>query len=151
MSRFVVPRPKGAVLASTGPGKPDDLTGRLVKYVPAEILAIFTSFIAAAIGLKLLPPDAQRFTAGAIGVFTVGTFAYIWVKAPAGQVRNAHLVVSPIAFVAWAYPISSSLLGSWFIGWWSLAAQALVVLLAAIIIPTGTPPQAAPVPVKPAP
>lgn len=134
MSRFVVPARPGVSLVSDDQ-KPDGFSARLVKYIPAEILAIFTLFVGGAASLTLEPGDARTLAAGAMAATTLATAIDVARRAPAGVVRKAHLVVSPIAFVAWAYPISSALLGDWFIGYWCLVAQFAVALLAYMVAP----------------
>ena len=138
MSRFVVPSREG-VVAGAGEA-PDDFAGRIVKYVPTEIVAIFTGIIGGLASAKMDQETALMVGLGSIVAFVIGTVAYIYFRAPVGIVRNAHLIVSPLAFLAWAYPISSSLLRDWFIGWVAIIGQGIVLLLALIIAP-GTPKQ----------
>ncbi len=132
MSRFVIPARQGLVAAVAEP--PDGPGGRIVKYVPADIVSIFTMVVAGLISVKIDPRTAAFVVVGLIAVFFIGTIAFMAVKAPP-PVRNAHLIVSPLAFLAWAYPVSSVLLGAWFIGWAALVLQAIVLLLALIIAP----------------
>ncbi len=73
-------------------------------------------------------------------LFLAGTFAYFWFKAPPGVVRTAHLVASPVAFVALAYPLAAPLLGGWFVGWLAIVGQAIAALLAWIVAPEEKPP-----------
>jgi hypothetical protein len=54
---------------------------------------------------------------------------------PAGAVRTAHLIVSPLAFLAWSYPISSSVLGDFFIALIAFGLQAVVLALSVLIAP----------------
>lgn len=133
MSRFVVPKRPGLAAGSTEP--PDGFRGRLVKYVPAEILAIYTSVAGGVISSKPDAHIAPWIALGLIVVFLLGTFAYFWFKAPPGVVRNAQLIASPVAFLALAYPIAAPLLGSCFIGWVAIVGQGIAALLAWIIAP----------------
>jgi hypothetical protein len=135
MSRFVVPSRPGLVAGEGEP--PDGLTGRIVKYVPAEILSIFAMAIGGVASYKPAPEIAWLIAAVLIVVFCIGTWAYMTFRAPEGNVRKAQQIVSPLAFLAWSYVISSPLLGSAFIGWVALIAQAIILLLALIIAPTG--------------
>jgi hypothetical protein len=133
MSRFVVPSGPGLVKGEGEP--PDGLETRIVKYVPAEILSIFTMAIGGVASSKPPQQTAELIAIGLIVVFCIGTLAYFACVAPKGPVKQAHMVVSTFAFLAWSYPISSALLGQFFVGWAAIVLQALVLLLAAIIAP----------------
>jgi hypothetical protein len=113
--------------------------GRLVKYVPADIVAIYTSAVGAIISSK--PDDSIQpwIALGLIVLFFAGTFAYFLFKAPPGVVRRAHLVASPVAFLALAYPLAAPLLGSWFVGWAAIVGQAIAALLAWLVAPEEKP------------
>ena len=82
-----------------------------------------------------VPSDLQNFTIGLIALFLIVTIVYLARFGPTGPSKKAHLLVSPMAFLAWAYPISSALLGNLFIGLVALGAQAFVIALAIMIIP----------------
>lgn len=133
MSRFVIPKRPG--LAAGEPEPPDGFKGRLVKYVPTGIVAIYTSAIGGIISSK---PDVsiQPWIAlGLIVIFLAGTVAYFWLKAPPGVVRSAHLAAPPVAFLALAYPLAAPLLGGWFVGWLAIVGQAIAALLAWLVVP----------------
>lgn len=136
MSRFVVPSRPGLAAAS-GP-EPSDAIERIVKYVPAEIVSVFMIVVSALVAAKagMSEQTAQVVAAGLIVLFFVGTIVYMAVRAPAGTVRRAQMFVSPVAFIAWAYPISSALLATWFVGWIAVVLQAVALLLAVIIAPS---------------
>jgi hypothetical protein len=68
-------------------------------------------------------------------VFFVVTIVYVAMNAPKGKSRTAHLIVSPVAFLAWAYPISAAALGAWFIGFVAFSAQVVIVTLSVFITP----------------
>ncbi len=142
MSRFVIPKRPGIAAGSTEP--PDSFRGRLVKYVPAEIVAIYTSVVGGVISSKPDAHVAPWIALGLIVAFLLGTFAYFWFKAPPGVVRNAQLIASPVAFLALAYPIAAPLLGSCFIGWVAIVGQGIAALFAWIIVPEEKPAAAAP-------
>lgn len=78
-------------------------------------------------------------TLGLIVLFVAGTFAYFWFKSPTGVVRSAHLVASPVAFLALAYPLAAPLLHGWFIGWLAIVGQAIAALLAWLVAPEEKP------------
>lgn len=137
MSRFVVPTRPGLAAGATEP--PDGFRGRLVKYVPADIIAIYTTAVGGIISSKPDASIAQWIALGLIGFFFAGTFAYFWFKSPPGVVRGAHLVASPIAFLALAYPLAAPLLGAWFVGWAAIIGQAVAAFLAWVIAPEEKP------------
>ncbi len=89
--------------------KPDDYTGKLVKYVPAEVLAFFAPMAAAVEGRRDL-------LIAAMVAALLATPAYLWLGAkrlPPEQKPLVHMYpLSAIAFLAWALGTSS--LGSLF-------------------------------------
>jgi hypothetical protein len=106
-----------------------------VKYVPAEVVAPFTMLYTGLVSLGVPAEQGQKAAVGLIILFFVVTIAYI-ASRTVGSVRKAQLIVSPLAFLAWAYPISSALLGSLFIGLAAFMLQAIVVALAVIVRPS---------------
>ena len=96
-----------------GPDREGWLT-RIVKYVPTEIVAF-----------------------SCIGAFFVATYLYIAFRTPGGKPKVAHYVISPFAFLAWAYPISAAMLGTFFLGFVAAGLQA-----SAVIVRHGEPPAA---------
>ena len=133
MSRWVVPAGRGYVAGH--PEEPDGPLGRIVKYVPAEIVAPFTMLYTALVSLGVPADQGQKVAVGLIILFFLVTIAYI-ASRTTGSVRRAQLIVSPLAFLAWTYPISSALLGSLFIGLAAFILQAIVVALAIVVRPT---------------
>lgn len=134
MSRWISPRTIGLKSGEVAKD-PSGVAERLVKYIPGEVVTAFTVFFTTLASMSV-PKEWQRCAATSlIALFLIVTIVYTARAAPA-DVRRAHLIVAPIAFLAWAYPISSSLLGDWFVGIASLGAQALVIALAIAISPT---------------
>jgi hypothetical protein len=133
MSRFVVLTQTG--LASGGTEPPDGFGARLTKYLPTEIVSIYTVAIGGLVSTKPNPAFAPWIAIGLMVFFCAVTFTFYKLKAPAGQVRKAHLIASPIAFVAWAYPLAAPLLGVWFIGWIAVIGQAIAAGLAWLLGP----------------
>ena len=88
----------------------------------------------------LVPTMAQdagqrvRLAIVLIIIFLSATVVYVAKNTPVA-VRKAHLIVSPLAFLAWAYPISSPMLGEWFVPLVSLIAQAVVIALSIAMQP----------------
>jgi hypothetical protein len=138
MSYWVIPRRvdrTGAQLAAAPGERPDDLLGRLTKYVPTPLLTLYAAAYGALVSFKLGAVPG-RWAVGILAAMSLAALiAWTRKKAPQGVVRDAHLVVSPVAFVVWAYTISASLLGPWFIGWLALLGQAAVALLAWVVEP----------------
>ena len=135
MSRWVTPRTVGLRAGVVGK-QPSGIGERLALYIPGEIVTAFTLLFSALAAMNV--PESWRPCTALllIGLFFVTTIAYVARFAPAGAVRKAHLIVAPVAFLAWAYPIASSLLGGWFVGLVSFGAQAVVIALAIIVAPT---------------
>ena len=139
-NRFVVPRAAG-VQEFGGPESSglssqqlDGLLARVVKYVPTEVIAIYTGVI----GL-LGSADTPRIAVIIlVAVALLAISVVVWRNVKVKSVRTAHLVVSNIAFLAWAYPISAPLLDDWFVGWVSAVAQGVVLFLALIFAPEKT-------------
>lgn len=133
MSRFVLPKRPGLASGTTEP--PDGFGARLAKYLPAEIVSFYTIAIGGLVSAKPDPAAAPWIAVGLIAIFFVATFLYFKFKAPAGVVRRAHLVASPITFLAWAYPLAAPLLGAWFVGWIAIVGQAIAALIAWLLAP----------------
>lgn len=133
MSRFIVPTRPGLAAGTAEP--PDEFRARLTKYLPAEIISIYTIAIGSLVSVKHDPVIAQWIAVGLMVLFFMATVAYFAFKAPLGTSRKAHIVASPIAFLAWAYPLAAPLLDSWFIGWVAIIAQAIAALVAWLIAP----------------
>lgn len=151
MSRWVVGEQTGLMAEAAGSEKADDAIGRITKYVPAEILSAYTVLFTflASIGASRNENESQIpstnelteigtnaiATFGLIALFFVITIIYINMRAGTGHVKKAHLIVSPIAFLAWSYPISSSMLGIFFNPYIAFAGMALVIGLSIFIKP----------------
>jgi hypothetical protein len=126
-NRYVRP-----VTTGLAAGSNDGFGERLAKYLPTELVSIYTIAIGGLISSNPPKSAGPWIALGMIVVFFAATLYFVK-KAPAGSVRKAHLVASPIAFVAWAYPLASPLLGAWFIGYVAIIGQALAALAAWLI------------------
>jgi hypothetical protein len=130
-NRFVIPaRP---ALAAAG-AAPSGTIDRIVKYVPAEIVSIYTLIVQTAATIKADAAQLRSVVIWLFIIFFVGTAVYEWRFAPR-DVRVVHAIVSPLAFAAWAYAISGSLVPDLFVPVYSLAATAVVLLLSVIVVP----------------
>lgn len=135
MSRWVVPAPRGGSTVSDENAE-DGAIARITKYIPAEVLSAYTILFTLLVSMELLQSERQIAAFGLMALFLIATIGYIWKKADKGAVRNAHLVVSPLAFLAWAYPISSSIIGEeFFYPLLAFAGQAVVIALSIFIKP----------------
>jgi hypothetical protein len=115
---------------------PDNFPARLAKYIPAEILSIYTAAVGALASAHPGEQKAKWIALGLMLLCAVLTAAYFGRAAPAGDVTRAHVIASPIAFLALAYPVSSALLGDWFIGYIAVLGQVVAALLAWFLVPT---------------
>jgi hypothetical protein len=111
----------------------DNAITRIVKYVPSEVIAAYTMLFT--LGITTLGTENSWAAMGLILLFLVITIVYIVMKSPAGSIRKAHLIVGPLAFLAWAYPISSALLGDLFKPLIAFALQAIVIGLSIFVVP----------------
>ncbi|TNF21255.1 MAG: hypothetical protein EP318_07905 [Rhodobacteraceae bacterium] len=118
-----------------GEGGDDTLLKRIAKYVPAEILTGYTGLFAMLAALNVAETQKQWAAVGLIVIFLIVTIMYIRRNAPSGSVRQAHSIVSPIAFVALAYPISSSALLDWYLPIVAFFGQVIVIALSYFIKP----------------
>lgn len=134
MSRWVIPERSG-LRTQEGEGGDDTLLKRIAKYVPAEILTGYTGLFAMLAALNVAETQKQWAAVGLIVIFLIVTIMYIRRNAPSGSVRQAHSIVSPIAFVALAYPISSSALLDWYLPIVAFFGQVIVIALSYFIKP----------------
>lgn len=126
MSRWIEPRRSGLVSADER-GRASEAAERIVKYIPAEVLVTYTALITG-LGALGITSERQYLAALLIAVFLIATVVVVWTGAPAAdRVRQAHLWVSPLAFLAWSYSISACVLGTWF-----LPTVAFVLIVAAV-------------------
>ena len=126
MSRLAVPyppeMPDQGNLAKASPAKSpgDDYKDRLVKYIPAESLAVYTftdKLVTAFYGIndagKATKPVDFLFDVLPPALFVialVGTPIYLWRMRVVGQPWVVHATLSTIAFFLWAYALNGSFL-----------------------------------------
>ncbi len=128
MSRFVVLRRSGLVAVGEA-GPPDKFLQRLTKYVPGDFIVFYSTTIGGLVVFFPIPtPESQCYAFALLFIFSLSVAVYFWRKAPKGEVRLLHVILSPLAFAALAYPIAAPLLGYWFQGKVSLTLQALLIL-----------------------
>jgi len=119
MGRVVRPRTAanaelvaGDAGGADGNGSGDSYLERLVKYIPAETIAVYTL-----IDKMVLDragngsPDSTAETVGVVIFFVglVGTFAYIWKLRQPGRPWGLHAGLATGAFACWAYTLGGSI------------------------------------------
>ena len=135
MSRWVVPKTPGLRKGELYSPQEDNALGRIVKYIPAEVLVAYTMLLTTVLALDVTAEERQYAAFGLIILFLVATLFYIIRHAPSGNVQKAHCLVSPLAFLAWAYPISSSAIGDAFFPLLAFALQAVTIVFSIFIQP----------------
>ncbi|NTZ92596.1 MULTISPECIES: hypothetical protein [Agrobacterium] len=137
MVRLVVPQ--SAIIGRLAGAKslknlpPDDYRDRLIKYIPAESVALYVAvdkMVNSHYGLSLLTADSVVPMQAVIvswiilGLGIVGTPIYLHRRKLPGQPWLLNASISTIAFVLWAYTLS----GSVFLvhGWYSVFAAGLL-------------------------
>jgi hypothetical protein len=135
MSRWVIPD-SPSLKAGVG-DQPDGALGRIVKYVPAEIVGAYT-LVVSGLATVTAPKEFTPYVAmGILLLFLVVTIVYV-LRNTSGKVRQAHLIVSPVSFLAWGYPISSAVLGEWFVPLAAFLVQTIAIALAIMVAPKTT-------------
>lgn len=151
MSRWVTPASSGVHAVSRartdveptdlvrtgapGEGEADGPLNRIAKYVPTEILACYTCLFTVLVSMQLIASEQIWASFALIGLFFIVTIIYIWKNAGAGSVRTCHMIVSPLAFLAWAYPISSALLGDYYYPLAAFFGQAVIIAMSLFFKP----------------
>lgn len=85
---------------STPVPKPDDYQSRLLKYIPAEVVAVYLTLE----GIVKSAADQQIWLLWVIfGLLLIGTPLYLWrvAKVP----RKVQLSISTIAFAVWIFAL----------------------------------------------
>ena len=96
----------------------------------------YTGLITALGALGVVGEQQSVLAACLIAGFFIATVVLVWNGAPEqGGVRRAHLVVSPVAFLAWSYSISACLLGGWFLPGIAFSLVTIAVILSIILVP----------------
>lgn len=122
---IIMPPAPGA--ESTAP--PDDYLGRLVKYVPAEVIAAFLAIDGVA---KSLTGDTVQFAISSVAyvVLAVGTYPHL--RYVAGVIKARQIMISVLAFLVWGFAIGGPFV---FFDWWQPAFGAILVALVTFGIP----------------
>lgn len=120
MTRLVVPQSASAgrmAKKSIENLPPDDYRDRLIKYIPAESVALYVAvdkMVNSHYGLSMLTADSVVSTQAALVSWAililgiVGTPIYLYRRKLPGQPWVLNASISTIAFVLWAYTLSGS-------------------------------------------
>ena len=120
---------KGVYQGSPSTPEPDSYSERLVKFVPAEVLAFYI-LVATQFGSR------QGLLIASLVIGTAATPLYLWIRngalPPEQQARPHYFLLATLAFLAWAIgasPRTGELLGL------GEDVSAYVLLAAAFLIP----------------
>ena len=142
------------------PGDTDKYAARLVKYVPAESLAVFLAVNTAIVGWYGFSPDgsAEKNLDGTFYGTVWVTFLlilaatpyYLWRTREPDKPWKVNTVVTTVAFVAWAYSIGGAIFVS--TGIYHPLIATLIAPLFTFLVPAFIRPEAVspPVPTVPA-
>ncbi len=135
MSRRVIGAKSLAMPEAAGASAPDDYLARLVKYVPAEIIALYLT------AAGIVPANRSGVLWAVAAFCAVLTPVYLrWVTSRGGvPPLRQQIVIGTIAFPIWLFAIGGpfALLG-WYAGYRFVAS--LVLLAATTIFPLFAPP-----------
>lgn len=103
MGRLVTAKPRGA--ESFADKDKDDYLERVVKYIPAEIVAAYVAVqnILDTQGCKV----PQSWWYGLYLIFVVLTPAYLYTRRTKGEPYMLHLAIATAAFVIWSYALTN--------------------------------------------
>lgn len=110
---------------------------RIAKYVPAEILSFYAMWVEATALLNLNNNATVSMVAIGCVIGLVATPIYFWKFFPTEPktVRQAHMMVSSVAFLAYSYSISSVAIPDFVNPAICLLLTAVATLLSAFIRP----------------
>jgi hypothetical protein len=125
MRRTVVYPPRDAARAAVE--SPDKVGDKLVKYIPAEVIAFYVPVYA----YVQARPDWAKWLV--LGLAVVGTLGYLYVRSEkANPPRWFFYVLAVLAFIGWALGTSS--LGADLFGFPDFVSK-LAVFLAVFLLP----------------
>ncbi len=121
---------KAAAPAPTAVAKPDDYTTRLLKYIPAEIVAAFL-----AISAIFNEADVAEVVPWVVfGVLLVMTPFYLWrvTRDPEKPLAMSQLVVGTIAFAIWVFALGGPFAE---LGWYEPIYGPILLIVYTLAIP----------------
>jgi hypothetical protein len=124
-----------AEAAPAGQVTVDDYATRIVKYVPAEVVAFYLAadklfaqapaLTGANLAEIFVAKNLYWFSVAVFVLGLIGTPLYLWRQAGPGDPWQVHAGVSTVAFVIWAYAVQ----GGIFVPIYSAAIAGLLVLV----------------------
>ena len=105
MNRLIVPYPSPRRATAIGESDADKAIGRLVKYIPAEIISGYTLLSGLVDGAS---QHSSLRVPAAWGIFVLGlilTPLYLWKTYHPTGVQRWQLLISTISFAVWAYAL----------------------------------------------
>jgi uncharacterized membrane protein len=105
--RAIVPPKEGFTPLSAKAADTDGYLGRVAKYVPAEIVALYLTLVRFIEAAGKVEAQSLRVTLLALSflIFLVLTPIYFSKTARPGDAVRAQRIISSIAFVCWAYSL----------------------------------------------
>lgn len=110
MTRLVVPKSVGGAPFALGGAPPDQYQDRLVKYLPAESIALYT--LTDKMLFATAKPETWLYSYGPWLLFLlglVGTPLYLWKQRKPDQPWKMHAIIGTVAFALWAYTLGGTL------------------------------------------
>lgn len=134
MGRLVKAVPR--VQMTGGQADGDNYLARVAKYIPGEIVATYLSLM----GFMKNVDPADEAKLPALWVILILCFVltpvYFWKFTERDQPKLRHLVVSSLAFLAWAYALGGVFESmGWYKPWLGSVILALYTLLAGLVPP----------------
>lgn len=99
MGRLVSAGGRGA-RTFTGDDANDGVLGRIVKYIPAETVAVYLS-------LQAFFSTPEPWWYAVYALLLVLTPVYVWKVAGKGQPWKLHALIATLGFVVWSYALHS--------------------------------------------
>jgi hypothetical protein len=105
MYRLIVPFPPPGRATAASESVADKVVGRLIKYIPAEIISTYALLSGIVDGASRASPLRELAAWGIFGLGVVLTPIYFWQAYQPRGVQRWQLLISTISFVFWAYAL----------------------------------------------
>jgi hypothetical protein len=125
---------EGALAASAAPvaETPDDYKDRLLKYIPAEIVAIYLALLSV---LKTAPPEKTPILTVEWVVFWIILIVTVpWQRKILKITKWQQVAIGTVAFVFWAVSLGDPFETSWK-GWYQPLYGTMAMMLYTFLIP----------------
>jgi hypothetical protein len=130
MSRRIGTGTAQVSIAEAPPPTKDEYLGRLIKYIPTEIVGLYL-FLAGIIPSKTSGPDYDSLWV-VFWICLVLTFVYMWraTRSPGGKPLWIQVVIATIAFPIWVAAIGGPFVTlSWYKGYFASALLAIATVV----------------------